>query len=609
MTKWLAVVALALLSWPAFAQERIIGSGIFGGSTGFLPGGAAKFVPTNYSPSSNDFLPADGHWTAQQSGSSLPTATTVSGVTLPDGTTGSVSQVSFGTVPVGTSNYSLLTYTDLNGEGKFPADHGVWARVISGTGNPFTSLSRSTTFFSTSIPNDGAWHQIVNVSTTLNTTALVLQLGINEFDTAQRAANSALVVQFTGDYFVGDQFERIISYANVKSGGPLDVTGSPPLAAQVSAPYPAHVANRDPSLFVPYSGNPIISEAAEAWRNGGVSNAFVQAAITSGGNFYAFSNCTSSAGHADWMAYCLFTSPTTDGLNWTEDTLNAPYLQAFGSSFTVPTKGTAAAPAPSFWQLHPVFLPGGCYDSTNSVARTFCVLYSGIDGSGNQRIYLAWATTIDGVYTPIGCAGPGVCSTSVPVTITGLAATLPNPGLVSVINIGSTNYVYLNSGGNNTAGTSFVLMTTSATNTVATSGNTLALKAYSSFTVVSGLDWYSPNGSTEILDPFIYLNHCGFYEFDYTALNITAPGAPFTNSKEQITGEAVSDVAGMESGTWWQYPAPTFPTTSSMYGGANFIGDQVGIEIGGQYILTLNFDNGTTQSRAMAATAPQGTCP
>src|ERR1700731_4641074 len=136
----LAACACLVLIAAHAGSLMVLGTGSSGPQV-FLPTCTGQFSPTNYSPNSNDFNPADGFWSATNSGSSNPTAVVATGQTLPDGTTGSVTQVTFGTVPSGTTNYSVLQYTDTHTLGSYPLSHGVWAKVISGTGNPYTSIT------------------------------------------------------------------------------------------------------------------------------------------------------------------------------------------------------------------------------------------------------------------------------------------------------------------------------------------------------------------------------------------------------------------------------------------------------------------------------------
>lgn len=675
------------LGSPGFSQV----GGSFSTSTGFLSSCSGKFSPSNFVANSNDFTT----WVATGNVIAAPTVTNVSD-TLPDLSTGTVSRVVFAASTVGTTQISVLGSTPSALLGQYATSYVQYAKVISstgsGTGVPYISVSRGTTFFDTPIINDGAWHAIT-ASTTGNvfgTNTLTVQVGINQFDTGQRTATPSFTVELAGTFVVGTQYASVIPYSAVKIGtGALATTGTAPVTAAITVPCPAHVAFRDPAPLTPYVSNPIISEAGEPWRDGGVSNGYIQSQFQSGGFYWSFVNCTSSAGHQDWMAFCLFKS--TDGLTWTEDTLNAPYLQTFGSTFAKPTIfnagsgftagtgtatwtgagcspvpviaitvasttisaatpspnngiGTGACPSPvgawpnnsqfnwsfsgvgagsganftfasvigtgsgaSWWQLHPAFLPFGCSDGTT--AHSFCVIYGAQTSSNVGNIYVAWATTVDGVYTPLGCAGPGSCTGATPVAFTNQPTGVGNGGLPTVFNVGGstgTNYIYAISGGSATSGAGFSLWSTPANSATTTAGNTLTYVYGSTFTAISGVDWYSPNSGSTFADPFIFQNHCGFYELYYTMLNTTSTSAPFTNGKEQIVAEAVS---ATPTGPWYQNPNPFIPTSSSMYGGAVFFGDSAAVEIGGQFIYTGNFDNASNISRAVATTGPQGTCP
>ena len=259
--------------------------------------------------------------------------------------------------------------------------------------------------------------------------------------------------------------------------------------------------------------------------------------------------------------------------------------------------------------LHAAFLPYGCYDSTNGVARSFCILYSAQTVSNADNIYMAWATTIDGVYTPIGCAGPGMCTTATPVTVlTGPPGDDSNYGLVSVVNVGGstgTNYIYAIEGGAET-GTEIDVLTTPANSSTTTSGNTLTFVKNIGMTAVSGVDWYAPNSSSRFEDPFVFLDHCGLYELYYTIFNNTSPGAPFTNGANQIVGEGVSN---SPTGPFYLYNQAIIPTNSSLYGGTIYFGDSAAIELNNTFIYSGNYDDSTSKSRAVAAIGPEGNCP
>lgn len=683
--------ALFALTTATHAQVQVIGQGVFGpgGSTGFLPNCSGQFSPTNYVINSNDFTSGHG-WTASGSVAAAPTVSIVSD-TLPDGTTGNVSRAVIGATTAGTSQFSVLSYADSNLLGQFGISFPIWAKVTAGSGTLFASISRSTTFFDGSIINDGQWHKIMPATpgNVFGVNNVTLQIGLNQFDTAQRTPTGSITVELTGAALVSSIYSSVIPYSAVKIGGPLATVGTSGVVGTFTVPCPPHVAFRDPSKVVPYGGNPIVSEAGETWRDGGVSNPYIQSQFQSGGFYWAFSNCTSSAGHQDWMAFCLFKS--TDGLSWTEDTTNAPQLQTFGSILSNPTingggsgftagtgtatwtgggcspvpviavtvastaisgvtpspndgKGTGACPSPagtwppnslfnwsysgvgggsgasfnfasvkgtspgpSWWQLHPAFLPFGCNDGTNP--HTFCIIYGAQTTSNVGFLYVAWASTVNGKYTPLGCAGPGNCSTATPITQVNQPTAIANQQLPTVWNVGGsggTNYIITTSGPSAPSGTQLNVWSTPANPATLTAGNTLTYVSNAGFTLISGVDWYSPNGASNFADPYEFQNHCGFFELYYTILNTTSSAAPFLNSKDQVIGEAVSD---NPFGPFYQNQQVFIPTTSSMYGGATFFGDSAALEIGGQFIYTGNFDNASNTSRAMAAIGPQGQCP
>ncbi|HWY31491.1 MAG TPA: hypothetical protein VNX46_12085, partial [Candidatus Acidoferrum sp.] len=337
----------------------VLGTGNAAGA-GFLPNCTGQFVAVNYVPNSNDFITADGFWSAGGSnGPAGPTITTVSD-TLPDGTTGNVAQAVFPAITTGTNKTSIIYHTDGNLLSNYPMTFGVWAKVTSGTGSLFQSVSNAATIFNdAAIVNDGAWHFTPvtwtgssNGAGLINTT---MEIGINQFFSTERTTVPSITVELTGAYFAPLGFASAISYSDLKVGGPLAVTSSPPLTATLTKPCPAHVALRDPTKLTAYSGNPLMSgNANEVWAGGALGAGIIQSQFQSGGFYYAFSpQCFPSPPVAlvNYTAECLMRS--TDGLNWSEVTTNAPYLfltgskmynpvvNAVGSGFTATASGTA----------------------------------------------------------------------------------------------------------------------------------------------------------------------------------------------------------------------------------------------------------------------------
>jgi hypothetical protein len=107
----------------------------------------------------------------------------------------------------------------------------------------------------------------------------------------------------------------------------------------------------------------------------------------------------------------------------------------------------------------------------------------------------------------------------------------------------------------------------------------------------TSVDW---DTGASAIDPLVIRNKCGFYEMFYTAFK----GAGFGGGKTQAVGYAISD---SPSGPFFRYSAPIIPITSSMYFGKTAIGDAAPLVINGRFIWLGNYDDGTTQSRAVAA--------
>jgi hypothetical protein len=329
-------------------------------ASGFLPNCAGQFSVANYISNSNDFVPADGYWSSIGLGVAAPTVTTVSD-TLPDNTTGNVSKAAFPAVSSGTSNYSLLYYRQSVFPSYYPSAFGVWAKVVSGTGTLFTSISptAASIYADAPITNDGNWHLILaNWSGEAlggGRALTTLEIGIQQSDPNQQASVGATTIELTGAYFVELQSANVPSYANVKVGGSIAAAGTNPTVGTIVNHCPAHVALRDFTKWSLYSGNPIMQgNPNEVWAGGGRGNPVIQAQFQSGGYYWAWNGqCFPSPAVANlqYTGQCLYKS--TDGLNWTEDTLNAPYLfltgsnmfnpviNSPGSGFTASASGTA----------------------------------------------------------------------------------------------------------------------------------------------------------------------------------------------------------------------------------------------------------------------------
>jgi hypothetical protein len=246
--------------------------------------------------------------------------------------------------------------------------------------------------------------------------------------------------------------------------------------------------------------------------------------------------------------------------------------------------GTGSA---SHWQIHPAWLPYGCSDGTNP--HPFCVVFGAQGTNNHAALFMGYSDTIDGVYTLYGCTS-GTCSTPtaiIPQTgapntpagaeagYTGQGTTKYNslPGVVNVGGKHGTNYIFTSNGEEN--GTNTFIWTTPADPNNTSSGNSVTWDGYGLVPHSSGTDW---DYGSAYQDNQVYRNKCGFYEYFYTAEGTNVAGT----GKGQVAGYAVSDSV---YGPWWKYPAPIVPVTSSMYGGATYLGDWSPISIDGKFIL------------------------
>ena len=447
-----------------------------------------------------------------------------------------------------------------------------------------------------------------------------------------------------------------------------------PVTQTVTVPCPPGVAFRNFNPQLPAAGlrplntNALPNYANNVYESGGISNPYVTPQMFYGGYYWAFVNATAASGHAEWMSFALYKS--LDKINWVEDTLNAPYLQAVGSVLVKPTISTAgsgygtslsgtmtysacAVPlvlnvttngsggittatyasgscasfpsgssgwtpggglsagsaaafsfastigtggtnAAAWFQLHPQWLPYGC--NVSSTVYPFCIIYTGNSAAGGntQKIYLAYSSTIDGVYTPYGCtAGGGVCAVQTPISPSGYT----NQYAAAVVNVGGLNginYIYTMNAGQ-TSTFSNVFTTPANPNTNTTAGNTLTF-------VNTGLqpnlatDWDTAStGNNYKQDNHVYHNRCGFYEYFYTATSTTGalPGSLHQNIAYLVSNNP--------NGPWWKYNASIIPPTSPLINGTNNIGDANVSSIGGRYLFWSNSDAGINPSKATIA--------
>jgi len=299
---------------------------------------------------------------------------------------------------------------------------------------------------------------------------------------------------------------------------------------------PAGVAFRDFSPLTYAAGNPIVPQNTASYNAGGVNLLFAVTTFSSG-NYYGLANCTTLAGRNNWQHQCLYDGP--DVTHWT--LLSDAYQSSSGQ-----------------WDdnylLHPAIAPSG----TCSLA-TWCAYYSarnpatttwkiGVATSSNLTSWTKYASN------PLTFSGCGVS----------------NPGLPSIIQIGSTLYMYIVTNGN--AGNSIVYFTSAVGDGVTWTCGGTALPAPLS------TDWDFTGLFAEI-DPYVFKNSHSFYEMVYTAYG----------SFGQELGYAVS----ADGINWWKYQAaPIITNNSTAYPGTYDIGDAVFYQDGTNFSVVFGYDDG-----------------
>lgn len=329
---------------------------------------------------SYDLSSASAHWTNNVSGGNVcgggpctTTAVNVSGVTLPDSTTGTVTSL---TIPqVSTANtFSTITANVGATVNSNPVGYGVWAQMQTPGCTLYMSYSVGTTFNRVAIPyNGGAWTQIQGsipaTSPFTYAQSPQPQIGINKYDSSQASSSGACTVYLTGAYTIKQPYDQLVTYADVKQGGPIATTttyvsggSSKSLGTyNKTGGGTGNLRFRDFSLLTASPSNPIISpNTSETWQDGGISNAYLSQDFQYGGYYWGFVNCTNSVDHTAWMSFCLYKSNDANNLVWTEDTTSAPYFQVYGSTFANPSVSAVGAGFTASASGTATWTGGGC---------------------------------------------------------------------------------------------------------------------------------------------------------------------------------------------------------------------------------------------------------
>ena len=342
LTAGLAALALSCAQVAAAPplMGNIIGKQAFHGpgSRGFLPTCSANFSVSNLIPQSNSF----SSWTLFHTAGAI---TFTTGVADPTGGAGATTL----TIPTVTSGqYSIISETISSTANNLQYTFGVWAQmpkvggVLQTNGTVYIMQDHSGTLFSRmAIPNDGNWHYLAltpapNFYTTFPNSA---QIGVDPGqDSGQSASTGSLTVNV---------FQASVSPYPISKYQSYIATTSAAVTTTQTIPCPPGVAFRNFNPQLPSAGlsptnlNALPNFASNLYESGGVSNPFVTPSMFYGGYYWAFVNATSAATHGDWMSFALYKS--RDKINWVEDTLNAPYLQTFGSILAQPTVSAAGS--------------------------------------------------------------------------------------------------------------------------------------------------------------------------------------------------------------------------------------------------------------------------
>lgn len=342
-----ASLAVQALAAPPLAGS-ILGKQAFHGpgSRGFRPTCSGVFDVLNFLEQSNNFGTAP--WSAVGS-ATAPTVT--SGATDPNGGTTAYS-LTFPVVSAAAA-YSEVFQTLANNLNDFPYAFGVWVKVTSAAGNGTANIAMVTNspsiFDSTPVPNDGQWHLVMAASKAMQfVNAPYVMIGVNlTAGSGQAATTGPVTVSVWNGYVTNYPLANYITAADVS--GPLATTTAI-ATATMTIPCPKGVAFRNfdeqavspkSPYLAPAINNPIIPQShTSIYASAGASNPYVNAMYYAG-YYWGFTNTGTTLSSTLLVSFTL--QKSRDGLNWTEDTLNAPYLQSFGSvleSITAPTPGT-----------------------------------------------------------------------------------------------------------------------------------------------------------------------------------------------------------------------------------------------------------------------------
>jgi hypothetical protein len=529
----LALLSVALAtSTFAWVPHGGSATGAFGpGSPGFLSTCSSTFAIENEILQSQSFTTSP--WATSAAVVSAPTITPNS-TTAPDSTT----TASTLTLPAvtGTGARSVLSQAQTTVFNNYTYTGDIYVRGSIGGETLWLIINNNGTLQSTKIVATTAWQRISKVwHATSN--SQTFSIGVDLADLAETPTSAETV------YIWGSQIIRLGSeFAYIPT------TTAPVLQNQV-VNCPPGVAFRDFSTLTAYSGNPIIPQNTASYNAGGTSGPYMRSWGQIAGVFYGLASCTPVSPNRNWQNQCLYTAPVATPLVWT---LNA--------------SNPAISGTPGNWDDH--YLLHGAPSPTCSVAA-WCYYYSAEDASNVSSIGLA--TSSDLIHwTKYG-------TTPLVTTIT----FVNQPCLPTIIQIGSTLYMYVALGENGT--TYLGYWTSPVSDGINWSFVGISLNSAAS------TDW---DAGGSVLDPQVQQNSHGFYEMEYTAL---------VGGASQQIGYAVSK----DGNLWFKYGAgPIVSAGTPADPSSPPIGDTVIYQDATNYYWFGNYDDGSSSSAGIAAIMP-----
>jgi predicted GH43/DUF377 family glycosyl hydrolase len=479
---------------------------------GFLSTCSSVFNVSNYALQSQTFT--NSAWSVANSGASNPIVT-ANATTAPD-ETNTASSVAFPAVS-GASHYAVLATTAQPAQtAGFPYIADIYVTEAVGGETLWISVTpNGSAYQRTKIVATTSW-QRVSVPWTPVGSAYYVQIGVDLRDGSQ-SAQPAQTVYVWGAQVLQDIPER-----------PYVVSTSTAASQNVTLDCPSPAKFRDFSTLTAYSENPVIPQDAGSYNLNGDASPDIRAGNNISGTFYA---STEDKDSTDWNNIAISTS--TNLVSWTSYASNPVITHTPGS-----------------WDDHYLLHP-----SVINIGGVWYMYYSGLTSANTWGIGLATSSDFlswhkYGTTALITSANP-----------------LTNPGLPSVVQNGSTLYMYVAYGGG--TGSTIDYFTSAASDGKTWTFGGIALRADSS-------DW--DNGNIGIEDPFVFYNKDGFWEMIYTA----------QISGTQQLGYAVS----ADGVTWYKYQVDSILSNS----GSLFPGDGNLLENAGTLYLYYSWTGPTDNS-------------